>query len=95
MLILSKRLHSIYVLRFFNDGFAMTGLFVAILCYQKRQWTWGSAALSCGMAVKMNLLLVLPAVGLILYQALGLFDAFMQLSVMFQVQVLSSDSISA
>ena len=87
MLVLSKRLHSIYVLRCFNDCFAMTALFAAIYSYQKKEWTWGSFFFSCGMAVKMNLLLVLPAVGVILYQALPASELLLQISVIFQVQV--------
>ena len=87
MLVLSKRLHSIYVLRCFNDCFAMTGLFSAIYMYQKRQWTWGSLLFSCGLGVKMNLLLVLPTIGLILIQAIGPYQAVFQFSNMVQVQV--------
>lgn len=65
----------------------MTALFAAIYSYQKKEWTWGSFFLSCGMAIKMNLLLVLPAVSVILYQALSFSDLLMQGSVIFQVQV--------
>ena len=89
MLVLSKRLHSIYVLRCFNDCFAMTGLLLAIYCYQKRHWTWGSLLFSSGLGVKMNLLLVLPAIGVILMQAIGPTKAIIQLSNMLQVQVLA------
>lgn len=70
----------------------MTALFAAIYSYQKKEWTWGSFFISCGVAIKMNMILVIPAVGLILYQALGFSDLMMQASVMFQVQV-SSRSI--
>ena len=87
MLVLSKRLHSIYLLRCFNDCFAVTGLFLAIYLYQKRQWTWGSLAFSFGLGVKMNLLLVLPAIGVILFQAIGPREAIFQGSNMLQVQV--------
>ncbi|TKA83184.1 hypothetical protein B0A55_00685 [Friedmanniomyces simplex] len=68
LLILSKRLHSIFMLRLFNDGFAVFFLFLAVLCFQRRLWTAGSLAHSFGLGVKMSLLLALPAVGVVLWQ---------------------------
>ena len=62
LLILSKRLHSIYILRLFNDCFSVTGLFLTILLFQKRQWTYGALVFSLGLSVKMSLLLALPAI---------------------------------
>lgn len=85
---LSKRLHSIYVLRCFNDGFAMTALFAAIYCYQKHQWNYGSIILALGLAVKMNILLVLPGLAVILYQALGPIHAVSQISILVQLNLL-------
>lgn len=87
MLILSKRLHSIFMLRLFNDAFAVMFLFAAILCYQRRWWTVGSVAYSVGLGVKMSLLLALPAVGVVLWQAVGRNRALRQAVVMGQVQV--------
>lgn len=87
MLVFSKRLHSIYMLRCFNDGFAMGALFVAIYLYQRKHWTYGSVALSLGLGVKMSLLLVLPAVAVILYQALGPNKAWRQALIVVQLQV--------
>ena len=71
LLILSKRLHSIFLLRLFNDCFAVFFLFMAILCYQRRLWTVGSVAYSFGLGIKMSLLLALPAIGLVLWQGMG------------------------
>lgn len=65
----------------------MTGLYLAIYLYQKRQWTWGSVAFSCGLGIKMNLLLVLPAISVILMQAIGPSQTLLQLSHIMQVQV--------
>lgn len=70
LLILSKRLHSIFLLRLFNDCFAVLALFVAIYFYQRRIFTIGSVAYSFGVGTKMSLLLAAPAVGIILLQAL-------------------------
>lgn len=65
---LSKRLHSIYLLRLFNDGFAVAALFTAIYAYQRRRWALGSLLFSLGVGVKMNVLLALPAVLVALFQ---------------------------
>ena len=87
LLILSKRLHSIFLLRLFNDCFAVFFLFLAIYCYQRRIWTVGSLAYSFGLAVKMSLLLALPAVGVVLWQGMGRNRALSQAVIMGQVQV--------
>ena len=86
LLILSKRLHSIFMLRCFNDCFAVGALFVAILAYQNRMWTIGSLAYAWGLGIKMNLLLALPAIGLVLLQAVGRDKALRQAMIMAQVQ---------
>jgi alpha-1,3-mannosyltransferase len=87
MLVLSKRLHSIFMLRLFNDGFAVFFLFAAIACYQKKWWTLGSLAFSLGLGVKMSLLLALPAVGVVLWLGAGRDRALGQALLMGQVQV--------
>lgn len=87
LLILSKRLHSIFLLRLFNDGFAVFLLFLAIYCYQKRMWTLGSVAYSMGLGVKMSLLLALPAIGMVLWQGMGRDRALKQALLMGQLQV--------
>jgi hypothetical protein len=87
LLIMSKRLHSIFMLRLFNDCFAVFFLFLAIFCYQRRLWTAGSLAYSFGLGVKMSLLLALPAVGIILWQGMGRDRALRQAMLMGQLQV--------
>ncbi|KJZ79974.1 Dol-P-Man:Man(5)GlcNAc(2)-PP-Dol alpha-1,3-mannosyltransferase [Hirsutella minnesotensis 3608] len=71
LLILSKRLHSVFVLRCFNDCFAAFFLWLAIYFFQRRHWTMGSLAYSWGLGIKMSLLLVLPAVAVILFLGRG------------------------
>ena len=56
----SKRIHSVFVLRMFNDGVAMTLAYCAVALYQRRRWTLGSIVLSLGISVKMNVLLMMP-----------------------------------
>ncbi|KAL8904821.1 MAG: hypothetical protein Q9207_003015 [Kuettlingeria erythrocarpa] len=87
LLILSKRLHSIFLLRLFNDCFAVGFLFIAIYAYQHRIWTVGSVAYSFGVGTKMSLLLAGPAVGILLLQALPLRRALNAIFLMAQVQV--------
>jgi len=88
MLILSKRLHSIFLLRCFNDSFAILFLFLAIYAYQKRQYTVGSLLYSWGLGIKMSLILSLPAFGVILFLTRGIAGGLRQASLMMQLQVL-------
>lgn len=87
LLVLSKRLHSIYMLRLFNDCLAAGALFVAIYAYQKRWWTTGSIIYSLGVGVKMSVLLALPGVVMVLGQAMPVGRAMRNLFYMVQVQV--------
>lgn len=87
LLVLSKRLHSIFMLRLFNDGFAVFFLFAAVFCYQRKWWSLGSLAFSLGLGVKMILLLALPAVGIVLWLGVGRDRAVKQALIMAQVQV--------
>lgn len=87
LLILSKRLHSIFLLRLFNDSFAVLFLFLALLCYQRKLWTVGSVVYSFGLGVKMSVLLALPAVGVVLWQGMGRDRALRQAMLIGQVQV--------
>lgn len=72
LLVLSKRLHSIYMLRLFNDCFAVFFLWVGMYAYQRKQWVLGTGLLSCGIGVKMSVLLSLPGVAFVLLQGIGL-----------------------
>jgi alpha-1,3-mannosyltransferase len=82
-------MHSIFLLRLFNDCFAIFFLWLAVYAYQKRQWTVGSALYTCGLGVKMSVLLGLPGVGFILLQAIGSERAITQAMLIGQTQVRS------
>ncbi len=71
-LVLSKRLHSIFLLRLFNDAWATLELWIAIYFFQRRKWVVGAIAWCLGLGVKMTLLLAAPAVGAILLQGAGM-----------------------
>lgn len=72
LLVLSKRLHSIFVLRLFNDGVAAFAMWAAIYFCLKRKWTAGIAVWSLGVAVKMTLVLLVPAIAVVTLLSLGL-----------------------
>ncbi|KAI1369592.1 glycosyltransferase [Xylaria arbuscula] len=86
LLILSKRLHSIFVLRCFNDCFAVFFLWLTIYLFQRRAWTLGAGAYTWGLGIKMSLLLVLPAVGVILLLGRGLTGSLQLAAIIAQVQ---------
>ena len=88
MLVLSKRLHSIFLLRCFNDAFATFFMWAAIYAYQRRSYTVGSLLFSFGIAIKMSLLLALPAFGAILYLAGGIKLGLTNAALMAQLQLL-------
>ncbi|KAH4594251.1 hypothetical protein HBI62_241970 [Parastagonospora nodorum] len=88
LLILSKRLHSIFLLRCFNDCFAVLGLFAALFCYQRDQWHIGSFLFATGLNVKMSLLLPLPAMGVLMIMKLGSREAMTHAMIIFQTTVL-------
>jgi alpha-1,3-mannosyltransferase len=88
LLILSKRLHSVFVLRCFNDCFAALFLWLAIYCFQRRHWTLGSLAYSWGLGIKMSLLLVLPAVAVVLFLGRGFSGSLRLAWIMAQIQLL-------
>ncbi|KAL6904034.1 ALG3 domain-containing protein [Trichoderma evansii] len=87
LLILSKRLHSVFVLRCFNDCFAALFLWLCIYSFQNRAWTLGALAYTLGLGVKMSLLLVLPAVIIILFLGRGFKGALRLVWLMAQVQI--------
>ncbi|KAF9427098.1 dolichyl-P-Man:Man(5)GlcNAc(2)-PP-dolichol alpha-1,3-mannosyltransferase [Podila epigama] len=89
-LCLSKRLHSIYVLRLFNDPVAMFFMYAATLSFLHRRWTLSNTFFSLAVSIKMNILLFFPAFGFLIWQTQGVIGTLVQLSLMALIQVLLS-----
>ncbi|OBA20482.1 ALG3-domain-containing protein [Metschnikowia bicuspidata var. bicuspidata NRRL YB-4993] len=104
LLLCSKRLYSIYVLRMFNDCFTTIGVLAVILILQQASywaprlsgtvtfWLCAVAAdvFSMALSVKMNVLLYLPAFVIVVYFLVGerLFHCLAVVAVIPLVQVL-------
>lgn len=75
----SYRIHSIFVLRMFNDGVATMLVFMALNLFLDNYWSLGSAFFSLAVSLKMNVLLYAPALLLSYYYSLGLQGTIIQL----------------
>ncbi|XP_053675087.1 lethal(2)neighbour of tid protein 2 [Anopheles nili] len=83
----SYRIHSIYVLRLFNDPIAILFLYAALNAFIDGRWTLGSVMLSLGVSVKMNILLFAPAILLLYITNLGWLKTVLQLMVCATIQL--------
>ncbi|XP_053601612.1 lethal(2)neighbour of tid protein 2 [Plodia interpunctella] len=77
----SYRIHSIYVLRLFNDPIAVLFLYISLNFFMDGKWYLGSIFYSLGVSVKMNILLYAPALFFFYLVNLGLKDTIKQLFV--------------
>lgn len=75
----SYRIHSIYVLRLFNDPIAVLLFYVGLHCFLTNKWYLGSLFYSMGVSVKMNILLYAPCLLLAYLCNLGLKKTFFNL----------------
>lgn len=79
LLPLSKRLHSIFVLRLFNDCWAVFVMQAAILAFQNGLDDTGCLLFSAALSIKMSILLYLPGLLVILFKRKGLVATFIRL----------------
>ncbi|KAF2396495.1 Lethal(2)neighbour of Tid protein, partial [Trichodelitschia bisporula] len=88
LLILSKRQHSIFLLRLFNDGPTVLLTWSALAAYQSAHWSLGTALYSAAIGTKMSALLPAPALALTMLQTLGLSRCVTQALLIAQTQSL-------
>ncbi|KYO30411.1 dol-P-Man:Man(5)GlcNAc(2)-PP-Dol alpha-1,3-mannosyltransferase [Alligator mississippiensis] len=83
----SYRVHSIFLLRLFNDPVAMAILFVAVNLFLDERWSWGCFFFSLAVSVKMNVLLFAPGLLFLLLRRFGLVGAIPKLAICAALQV--------
>ena len=88
ILILSKRIHSIFILRMFNDCIAVWIGYIAILCFMKYNWRIGCILYSLSVSVKMNMLLYAPGLLLVLLISCGIHETIICLTICAVIQVI-------
>ncbi|XP_037886734.1 lethal(2)neighbour of tid protein 2 [Glossina fuscipes] len=84
----SYRIHSIYVLRLFNDPIAILFLYASLNLFVDRYWFWGSIFYSLGVSTKMNILLFSPALFFFYLTNVGWLKTIQQLFVCAVVQLI-------
>ncbi|XDV27952.1 hypothetical protein PO909_031393 [Leuciscus waleckii] len=84
----SYRIHSIFILRLFNDPVAMMLLFGAINLFLDGHWTLGCAMYSLAVSVKMNVLLFAPGLLFLLLSEFGLWKTLPKLTLCAVIQLL-------
>ncbi|KAL1130684.1 hypothetical protein AAG570_011926 [Ranatra chinensis] len=83
----SYRIHSIFVLRLFNDPLAVLLLYIALNMFLDGRWSMGSVVYSLAVSVKMNILLYSPALLLAYLTSLGPASTLAQLMICAGVQL--------
>lgn len=84
----SYRIHSIFILRLFNDPVAMVLLFASINAFLDGRWYLGSMLYSLAVSVKMNILLFAPALLIAYLCILGTFKTLIHLFICASVQLI-------
>ncbi|RZC38451.1 lethal(2)neighbour of tid protein [Asbolus verrucosus] len=84
----SYRIHSIFVLRLFNDPIAVLLFYVSLNLFISNKWLLGSFLFSLAVSVKMNILLYAPCLLIAYLTNLTLSETFLNLFVCGIVQLI-------
>lgn len=84
----SYRIHSIFVLRLFNDPVAMIFLYSSIIAFMNDHWNVGCALFSLGVSIKMNILLFAPGLLVLLLVQFGAYGSIRKISICAVIQLL-------
>lgn len=84
----SYRIHSIFVLRLFNDSIAVILFFVCLNAFLDDKWIIGSIFYSLAVSVKMNILLYAPALLIIYLINLGPIKTMLNLFICGIIQIM-------
>ena len=83
----SYRIHSIFILRLFNDPVAMMFLYLAINLFLSGHWSMGSLVYSVAVSVKMNVLLFAPGLLIVMLVQNGIPTTAWHLTICAAVQI--------
>jgi alpha-1,3-mannosyltransferase len=90
LLCVSKRIHSLFMLRMFNDCVAMLFLYFSLMIFtMKQKWRWplGCVYYSLAVSIKMNIFLFAPALWLLMLIDIGLVGSLACISLCAIVQL--------
>ncbi|KAH9505878.1 dolichyl-P-Man:Man(5)GlcNAc(2)-PP-dolichol alpha-1,3-mannosyltransferase, variant 2, partial [Dermatophagoides farinae] len=89
MCLTSYRVHSIYVLRLFNDTVAILLLYLSLLSFTSgHKWIRGSILYSLAVSIKMNILLFAPGLFLLYNEYLNTWNVIKNLMICALVQII-------
>ncbi|XP_069753314.1 dol-P-Man:Man(5)GlcNAc(2)-PP-Dol alpha-1,3-mannosyltransferase isoform X1 [Narcine bancroftii] len=83
----SYRIHSIFILRLFNDPIAMMILYVAVNLFLSNRWSLGCGLFSLAVSIKMNILLFAPGLLFLLVSEFGLVRTIPKVGICAALQV--------
>jgi len=84
----SYRIHSIFILRLFNDPVAMIFLYISIIFFERDRWSIGCVFFSLGVSVKMNVLLFAPGLLVLLLIKFGIVGSIKKIMICAVLQLL-------